>query len=199
MKEVLIIVLLSISLSISSQTKSISKLEVPGLTVKNKSVYSEDSKIKVINKDSITITQSKHSNVAYFINGVFLEGKNIDFNLNPRKIEEIKVEKEPIHIGGIEYEGKILVKTHSSYKPKFITLKKVIDRYLKLNDNPIVFQLDNNVIEADYNSYMVNEDQILKIEFEQIKTSNQNIELNLVKLTSRTKENIKEANTIYIK
>ena len=70
---------------------------------------------------------------------------------------------------------------------------------MTLDTNPIIFQIDENVINQDYNEYSVDESFILKIELNKIKTSKKGTEINLVKLIMKTPENIKKANEIRIK
>jgi len=86
----------------------------------------------------------------------------------------------------------------SDYTPKFITLKKLLDTYLKLDRDPIVFQINDTIINANYKTYIVDENYILKMTSRKIKTSKRHTEINLIELITKTPENIKKANTIRI-
>ena len=163
-----------------------------------KSNYSENSEIKVIYNDSLKTLHSKNKPVGIFVNGVFLN-ENLISAINPNKIETMKVEKDSFEKNGKEYFGKIIIELKSDYKPNFISLKELASKYLTLDTNPIIFQIDENVINQDYNEYSVDESFILKIELNKIKTSKKGTEINLVKLIMKTPENIKKANEIRIK
>jgi len=87
----------------------------------------------------------------------------------------------------------------SEYNPNFMTLKEIATKYLSLDTNPIIFQINENVINQDYNEYLLDENFVLKIELNKIKTSDKNGEINLIKLITKTSENIKNANIIRIR
>ena len=160
--------------------------------------YSENSEIKVIYNDSLKTLHSKNKPVGIFVNGIFLN-ENLISAINTNKIETMKVEKDSFEKNGKEYFGKIIIELKSNYKPNFISLKELASKYLTLDTNPIIFQIDENVINQDYNEYAVDENFILKIELNKIKTSEKGTEINLVKLITKTPENIKKANEIRIK
>jgi len=160
--------------------------------------YSENSEIKVIYNDSLKTLHSKNKPVGIFVNGIFLN-ENLISAINPNKIETMKVEKNSFEKNGKEYFGKIIIELKSNYKPNFISLKELASKYLTLDTNPIIFQIDENVINQYYNEYAVDESFILKIELNKIKTSEKGTEINLVKLITKTPENIKKANEIRIK
>jgi len=164
-----------------------------------KANYSENSKIKVIYNDSLNKFHSKKKPAGIFFNGTFVGDQRVLNVINPKKIESLNIEKEKFEKNGKEYYGKILVKMKSDYKPNFISLKELTSKYLTLNTSPIIYQIDENVINQDYNEYSVDENFILKIILSKIKTSEKNNEINLIKLITKTPENIKKANEIRIK
>ncbi|MCF8716438.1 hypothetical protein JM658_16545 [Joostella atrarenae] len=133
------------------------------------------------------------------MNEIFLGDERKLSVINSEKIESINIEKENYTLNGKEYYGKIILKMKSDYIPKFITLNKLITKHLELENRPIVFQINGDVINQDYNEYLIDENFILKIISSKIKTSDKNIEINLVKLITKTTENIKKTNEIRIK
>ena len=179
MKNIIILITLLISTLAFSQ--------------KNKrTIYSEDSAIKVIYNENT----DKNELVEMIVNDVFVNfsDKNTLSVIDLNKIDSIKVEKS-----GVKNDaGRVIIKMKPDYKPNFITIKELIDKYLKIDKNPIIFQIDSNIINQDYNKFKVDENYILKIELTKIKTSEQN-SLNLVKLITKTEENIKKANTIIMR
>ena len=160
--------------------------------------YSENSEIKVIYKDSLTKFHSKNKPVGIFVNGIFIN-ENLISTINPDKIDTVKIEKESFEKNGKKYFGKILLEMKSNYNPTFISLKKLTSKYLTLNTSPIIFQIDENIINEDYNEYLVDENFILKIILNKIKTTEKETEINLIKLITKTPENIKKANQIIIR
>ncbi|MDN3494257.1 hypothetical protein [Winogradskyella bathintestinalis] len=190
-KNTLALILLFVTFDSFSQ-------DIIGKKSTTKPNYSENSEIKVIYKDSLNTFHSKNKPVGIFVNGIFLN-ENLISTINPDKIENLTVEKESFEKNGKEYFGKILIELKSDYKPKFISLKELTSKYLNLDTNPIIFQIDENVINQDYNEYSVDESFILKIELNKIKTSKKDTEINLIKLITKTPENIKKANEIRIK
>ena len=190
-KNIFALILLFVTFNSFSQN-------INGKKSTEKSNYSENSEIKVIYNDSLKTLHSKNKPVGIFVNGVFLN-ENIISAINPNKIETMKVEKDSFEKNGKEYFGKIIIELKSDYKPNFISLKELASKYLTLDTNPIIFQIDENVINQDYNEYSVDESFILKIELNKIKTSKKGTEINLVKLIMKTPENIKKANEIRIK
>ena len=190
-KNIFALILLFVTFNSFSQN-------INGKKFTEKSNYSENSEIKVIYNDSLKTLHSKNKPVGIFVNGVFLN-ENLISAINPNKIETMKVEKDSFEKNGKEYFGKIIIELKSDYKPNFISLKELASKYLTLDTNPIIFQIDENVINQDYNEYSVDESFILKIELNKIKTSKKGTEINLVKLIMKTPENIKKANEIRIK
>jgi len=91
-----------------------------------------------------------------------------------------------------------LIETESGYDPKFISLKAFLKKHLNLDANPVIFQIDENIINEDYNDYVVDEKYILKVIVQKIKTSDKATDINHIKLITRTAENIKKANQIII-
>ncbi|WP_345006413.1 hypothetical protein [Snuella lapsa] len=160
--------------------------------------YSENSKLRVVYKDSSNRFHSTKKPMV-FVNDVFIENESVLGTINPNEIKNIKIEKESFNKNDVEYYGKILIETKSGYEPNLITLKALSKKYIKLNTNPVVFQIDENVISENYDTYLVDENFILKIVVESVKTSDENTEIHLVKLVTRTPENIKKANEIKIR
>ena len=173
--------------------------DIIGKKSTSKPNYSENSEIKVIYKDSLKKFHSKTKPAGIFVNGIFIGDESVLNAINSEKIESLNIEKENFEKNGKEYYGKILVKMKLEYIPKFITLSELFKKYLDLDKKPIVFQINENVINQDYKEYLVDENFILKIIVNKIETSEKSTAINLIKLTTKTKENIKEANVIRIK
>lgn len=81
----------------------------------------------------------------------------------------------------------------AGYKSNFISLKALSNKHLNLNENPIIFKIDEKIINKDYNSYLIDENFVLKIIISKLKTSEKNTEINLIKVITKTKVNIKKS------
>ena len=173
--------------------------EISGIKLTDKPNYSENSEIKVFYSDKSSEFHSDKKPAGIFVNDKFVGNQEVLNFINQDKIETIKIEKEKFEMNGTEYYGKIYIKMKSDYNPKFLTLKKLSEKYLKLNENPTIYQIDEKVLDKSSNEILVDENFILKIVVEKINTSENNTEINLIRLITKTTENIKKANEIRIK
>jgi hypothetical protein len=164
-----------------------------GSTMGKKS-WSTDTmpKVHYVLKDTVTRT------TAIFLDGKFLN-QTLMGTLDPQQIESIKVLNENIRIDGVDYYGQVQIKTKNYYEPKAISLNELKEKYTNLKDKAALFMLDGNIISGDYDKYIVDENYLLSITIDSIKNPKENIDLGLVKILTKTKENIKKANQIIIR
>jgi hypothetical protein len=59
--------------------------------------------------------------------------------------------------------------------------------------------IDGNVINADYDKYMVDENYILQIIVDEVKNEKEKIDFELIKLLTRSEPNIKKSKEIRIR
>ena len=159
--------------------------------------YTENSKISVIYSDSIK-QEPNSKPIAIFINNAFTDDQSVLNGMSSKKIESFNIEKGTFKINHKTYYGKVLIKMKPDYKQNLITLKALTLKHLKLNNNPILFQINNTILNVDYNTYLIDEDYILKMSLSEVKTSN-NTKINIITLITKTKKNIEEANQIIIR
>lgn len=119
--------------------------------------------------------------------------------LNSDKIESVTVEKGKVKINNTEYHSKIIVKTKSDYSPNLINIKDLISKYAKLENEKFIFSIDGEIINADQNLMMVDEKNIMQIKVVKLDNLENAENLYFIKLLTRTKGNLKKANTIYIR
>ncbi|MDY3339507.1 hypothetical protein PG279_10020 [Riemerella anatipestifer] len=191
MKNLVLILILGISINLFSQ-------ELSGVKIARIPEYTENSEISVVYKNS-QINQHNGKNPAYFVNEIHIENETAIKSINPKKIESINVEKGNLEIKGKEYYGKINIITKENYKPNFITLEKLAEKYLSTETNPRIFQIDETIIDSNEKEYLVDENYILKIELTKIKNPKLNSDVDFIKLVTKTPENIKKANQIMIR
>ena len=80
-----------------------------------------------------------------------------------------------------------------------MTLKELVNKYLRTEINPVIFQIDDTIVDYNENEYLVDENYILKIEVTKIKMTKLSSDVNFIKLITKTPENIKNANQIMIR
>jgi len=169
--------------------------KVKGLKIANQAAITDnDTIIKVVYKNE----NKNEKKPAYFINGK-LANESILRSINPNEIETVNVEKENIEIENIKYYGKLYIITKPTYKPKFISLNNLKLKYTNLTDNSTIFQIDNEIINANYESYIVDENYILKIIVEKFENRKEKLNINFIRLITKSEENIKKAKEILIR
>jgi len=168
---------------------------VPGLTITNHEIASEnDTIIKVIYKNGI----ENNRKPAYFINGK-LTNESILRTLNPNEIATFNVEKKNIEIDNIKYHEQLYIVTKSTYNPKLISLNNLKAKYTNLKKNSTVFKIDDDIINAEYDNFIVDEKFILKIIVEKIENKNEKLNFNSINLITKSEENIKKSKEIIIR
>jgi len=150
-----------------------------------------DTTIKVIYSNKI----SKSPAPAFFINGKFV----LNPLLSPKHIDSISVVKSEILIDSIKYSGQVYIKMKDAYAPKLISLNALKNKFTDLKDKPVVFMIDDNIVNADYDKYVVDENYILQIVVDNIKNVKEKIDLGLIKIFTKSEENINKAKSIRLR
>ena len=192
MRFLTIITFVLYSLSISAQ---ISDKPFAGVKIADKKKFSMEHDTPVVVHLS---AERKKIETKFVLNGEIVASQTLE-TLNPDFIESIRVEKDKNSIDN--YNGTIFITTKNAYQPKLITVQNLLNTYLddlSQSDKKLVF-LNNKVIHEDLGTYMVDERYILKIEVEKKVDSAQNIDLYIINLIPRTRENVEKANTIIIR
>jgi hypothetical protein len=150
--------------------------------------------LKVVYADK----ESQVNKPAYFLNGK-LVSETLLTSINPDQIETINVVKDKIQIDNIIYYGQIHIKTKSSYTPVLISLTDLKNKYTNMKDKPVVFMIDGGIINADYDRYIVDENNLLTIIVDKIENTKEKIDLGLIKLLTKSDVNIKKSKEIRIR
>lgn len=151
----------------------------------------KDSTLRVV----YTNTLNDNQKPAFFINGNFIVNPFLD----PKAIDSINVVKSEIQIDGIKYNGQIYITTKSAYSPKLISLTALKDKYTNLKNKPAAFMIDGNIINADYDKYVIDENYLLQLIVDNIENTKQNIHLAIIRLLTRSEENIRRSKEIRIR
>ena len=188
------LLLLAIAISSTNTFGQSPTNKTSGLIINSSNELGSDTNLKVVYANK----ESQINKSAYFLNGK-LVNETLLGTLNPIQIESINVVKDSIQINNIQYYGQIHIKLKSSYTLKLISLTDLKDKYTNLKSRSVVFMIDGNIINADYDSYMVDESYLLRIIVDKIENTKENIDLALIKLLTKSAENIKKSKEIRIR
>ncbi len=180
MKKFLIISVLILTTNVFGQKKS----------ENSQAITEQDTIIKVVH----VIKYKGAKKTAYFLNGVLVNQSVTKF-LDPNKIESVKVEKENIEIENTKYAGKVTIETKNNYKPNLISLNDLRLKYTTVPENAAIFQIDNEIADGDYKTYLIDKNYILKITVNKLESP----DLSIIKVVSKSEENIQKSNEIIIR
>jgi len=151
-----------------------------------------DKPVTVIYSDS-----GKNAKLAaYFINGRLSSQIS---TLTPNNIEKITVIKKGLDTFGVKYFGRVYITTKASYNLKLLSLNKLKAKYTNTKIGSSIFFIDNELVKNDYDNSFVDENNILEIKVEKLKSQKECLNLNVIKILTRSEENIEKSKRIYIK
>jgi len=192
MKKILFSTIILLSINSFGQ-KLIGKAQ--GLRITKQEIISEnDTIINVVYKNVIEYIKKP----AYFINGRLIN-EGILRTINPNEIATVNVEKKNIEIENVKYHEQLYIVTKSAYKPKLISLNNLKTKYTNLKTETTIFKIDNVIVNADYNNFIVDENYILKIIVEPFENKNEKLNVNFVNLLTKSEENIKKSKEIILR
>lgn len=135
---------------------------------------------------------------ALYLNGKFMSNFILS-TIDPTVIDNIHIEKNDIEIEKKRYYGQIYINFKKEYTPKIISLTDLILKYTNLKNEFTIFMLDYNIIKEDCDQFFVDEKYILKILIDTIEVGNDNQNINVIQLLTKSKENIEKASRIFIR
>ena len=192
MRQILIITMAFFTLNANGQIKN---LKVPQVKNTNTQFVSQnDTVLKIVYVNSHDSERSP----AYYLNGQFVN-ETILKTLNPNAIDNIRVEKQEIKVETQKYYGQIFINTKADYRPILISLNGLKSKYTNLKNTPTIFMIDNEIINGDYDKYIVDENYLLRISIETIENRKEKLHFNLIQILTKTEENIKKSKEIRIR
>ena len=192
MRQILIITMAFFTLNAYGQIKN---LKVPLVESTNSQfVTQNDTVLKVLYVNS---NESERS-PAYYLNGQFVN-ETILKTLNPKAIDNIRVEKQEIKVETQKYYGQIFISTKGDYRPILVSLNDLKSKYTNLKNTPTIFMIDNEIINGDYDKCIVDENYLLRISIETIENKKEKLHFNLVQILTKTEENIRKSKEIRIR
>lgn len=137
-------------------------------------------------------------NIAWFINDRQV-GEAITKTLNPNKIASVTVSKKAFEINNTRYDGQVTIALKEGYFPNLISLNDLKAKYTNLKDSTVLFMFENDIIRSDYGTYMVDENFILQIKVDKVVLKAEKLDFYLIKLLTRSEENVRKAKEIRIR
>jgi len=135
---------------------------------------------------------------AFYINGKFMTNTALR-TIDPMVIDSIHIEKNEIEIENKKYYGQIYITLKKEYMPKFISLNDLMLKYTTLKNEFTIYMIDNDIIKGNYDQCLVDEKYILKIIVDTIEIEKGKTKINVVRLLTKSKENIEKSREIRIR
>lgn len=197
MKQNLIFALFILSLTtigIGQTTTKISAIFCSNKTKNSSYKYGNDSlpTVELIRPTSDVLTP------VYYVNGIQCNSSFL-VRINSKFIDSIRIEKNLIEIDNTKHYGQIYIKTKKEYNPKLISLTDLKQKYTKQSSMSTIFMIDNDIIKDNNADYFVDEKYILKIIVDTIENKKEKLHVQIIRLVTRTDENIKQANELIIR
>lgn len=117
----------------------------------------------------------------------------------PDMIHSVDVSKNDTIVGEHKYSGVVRIVLKDGYTPAFISLTELKQKYISLHPGPTVFMIDNQLISGSYDQLMVDEKYILKIEVNRLTDAGGHQDVNVVRLLTRSEENIRKSKELRIR
>jgi hypothetical protein len=156
----------------------------------------KDTVIKVIYKNNIISRNPQPP-------AIFFNGKLIDYSLmstiNPESIGTMNVVKKDTIIDSVKYYGRIMIQGKTTNNHNYISLNEFKLKYVSPSENVPVFQIDENIVVDDYDTYLIDEKYILKVIVTTVENSKQKIKFDFINLLTKSAKNIEESNQIIIR
>ncbi|WP_299568835.1 hypothetical protein [uncultured Pedobacter sp.] len=152
------------------------------------SAGNEQEKIKIV----IAPTEKNANRAAVFINNKFQHYGSV----NPNAIDSLHVKKGELNINGQNYNGRLQIRTKKGYLPNLSTLDRLRAKYTSLPKGSLLFMIDGKMIQEDYSVYTVDENYIMTLVIDKVANRNENIFFNLIRLFTRSPENIKKSQLV---
>ncbi len=129
---------------------------------------------------------------AIYLNDQLISKATI-LTIDPKIISNMNVVKNDKQINGVTFSGEIHITTKSDYTPNLISLTNLKARYTNLGSKHAIFMIDGTLVNTDFDKCLVDENYLLKIVVENLKNAKENIDLNVIKLFTKSEENLKRA------
>jgi len=169
--------------------------KVKGLNI-SKSASVNDTVIKVVyNNNKISNNPNPPA--------IFFNGKLVSYSLlstiNPENITSVNVVKKDTIIDSVKYFGKIMIQGKTPSKYNYMSLSEFKSKYVSSSENVPVFQIDGTIVDDNYDSYLIDEKNILRVVVTPVDNPKQKIKIDFINLLTKSTKNIEESNQIILR
>ena len=134
---------------------------------------------------------------------LFFNGKLVSYSLlstiNPESITSVNVVKKDTIIDSVKYFGKIMIQGKTNGNHNYMTLNEFKLKYVSPSENFPIFQIDENIVVDDYDTYLIDEKNILRVIVTPVDNPKQKIKIDFINLLTKSAKNIEESNQIIIR
>ena len=148
---------------------------------------------------SSLIKSGNHQKSVFFLDSTKIDPAITVFD--PNKIATVKVERE---FDTITYkQGRVYMVSKNPKDYYFVSLDEIKAKYAKNATAPVLFMINNSFLQNNISAFKIDTSYILNVEvlrgtdFDNLKESLPN--LTIVRIKTKTKENLEEASKIYIR
>ena len=153
--------------------------------------------------DTVLKVVYKNNKISNNPPAVFFNGKLVSYSLlstmNPENITSVNVIKKDTIIDSIKYYGKIMIKGKPPGKYNYMSLNEFKSKYVSPSDNVPVFQIDGTIVDDNYDSYLIDEKNILRVIVTPVDNPKQKIKIDFINLLTKSNKNIEESEPIIAK
>lgn len=196
MKLPLILIITFWTLSAAGQIEPVNKKDA--VAALNSSIKNKEFVVDTIPILEFRKAENGGLQPVYYINGE-ITNSTIIKTIDPHLIDSIHLEKEEIVIKDKKYYGQIFLKMKNEYHPEFISLTDLRSKYLGHASKPVIFMINDDIVKGNYEQYLVDEKFILKIIVDNVEDKEQKLNVEIVRLLTKSEENIKKAKEIRIR
>ena len=162
-----------------------------------------DTTIDVVYQD----IKPEYKTIACFIDTVLIDYQSVLW-INPNAIKDVKIIKKDTVINGLNYSHQLHVKTHDSIPMNLMSLSEIKRKYTRSSTNECIYVLNNRLgnkedIITNNPETKVDKNFIFRIKVDEMNFPGMNpqkpLHVDVIRILFRTKENIEEANKIWIR
>ena len=147
----------------------------------------------VTNADSVISVREP----AFFLDGKFISKARMEA-INQIGIDSIRMDNKEVVAEGKHYTVRAHIFMKPDYTPANISLSALRAKHA-LPGSPSIFYINENLVKGDYDNFLVDENHILKIEVQKLDDAKENLHVNVIRVLTKTKENLSKAYPIVIR
>ncbi len=166
----------------------------PSPSFKDRPVHNADSASVKVFHQKTPVT----NNIAFIVNGQLIPGFDIA-SLDIHVIDTFNIYKRDTTVNGHTYNASIRINTKKEYTPEYITLNDLKRKHTTIESGPNIFMIDDRIVSDNYDKVMVDEKHILKIEVSKVRNPEENLDVNVIRLSTKSKTNTENSKKFMIR